>query len=540
MKRPKRIDLDPEKMNEFLKRVKNRKLTNEDYETIEGMADTITFLSRAVQQKKTSIGRLVRVLFGHPTEKLKKILRKETDKDDSDNGGACGPSGTEDDASQEKDKKQKGHGRNGANMYKSAQRVFIPHSKLSPGDICPGCQKGKVYEMTDPGVIVRFTGSSPLQATVYESQNLRCNLCGEIFKPDEAKREKDEKYDETARAMIPILKYGSGFPFYRLERLQENLGLPLPASTQWDIVKTTAVRIKPVYTELIRQAAQGEIIHNDDTTMKILALIKVNAPDQDEPGRRGIFTTGLLSILGDIKIALFMTGRKHAGENMDLLLQERQTDSTPPIQMCDALSRNIPNKFRTILANCLTHGRRKFVDLIDSFPEESRYVIRTLANVYHHDKLAKEQNMSDKERLRFHQENSGPIMDELKTWLHAQINEKRVEPNSGMGKAIFYMLRHWDELTLFLRVEKAPLDNNLCEQSLKMIICHRKNSLFYKTMNGAYIGDLFMSIIHTCNLNSVNPFDYLVILQKYCSDVLKNPHLWLPWNYKSMAASANI
>ncbi len=97
-----------------------------------------------------------------------------------------------------------------------------------------------------------------------------------------------------------------------------------------------------------------------------------------------------------------MTGRKHAGENMDLLLEERQTDSTPPIQMCDALSRNIPNKFKTILANCLTHGRRKFVDLIDSFPEESQYVIRALVNVYHLDKLAKEQNMSDKERLRFH------------------------------------------------------------------------------------------------------------------------------------------
>ena len=163
-----------------------------------------------------------------------------------------------------------------------------------------------------------------------------------------------------------------------------------------------------------------------------------------------------------------------------------------------------------------------------------------MANVYHHDTLTKDQNMSDKERLRFHQENSGPIMNELKTWLHAQINEKRVEPNSGMGKAISYMLRHWDELTLFLRVEKAPIDNNLCEQALKMIIRHRKNSLFYKTMNGAYIGDLFMSIIHTCNLNNVNPLDYLVILQKYCSDVLKNPHLWLPWNYKSMAASANI
>ncbi len=131
-------------------------------------------------------------------------------------------------------------------------------------------------------------------------------------------------------------------------------------------------------------------------------------------------------------------------------------------------------------------------------------------------------------------------MDQLKTWLNDQIEEKRVEPNSGMGKAIAYMLRHWKPLTLFLRVEKAPLDNNVCERALKLAIQHRKNAYFYKTLNGAHVGDLFMSIIHTCRLNKVNPFDYLVTLQKNCQDVLKNPHQWLPWNYKSMAASGNI
>ena len=194
-------------------------------------------------------------------------------------------------------------------------------------------------------------------------------------------------------------------------------------------------------------------------------------------------------------------------------------------------------QFKTILANCLAHGRRRFVDLIENFPEECRHVIEILAKVYHNDKLTKERHLSDEKRLLFHQKKSRPLMEKLLTWLRAQIDEKKVEPNSGMGKAISYMLNHWDALTLFLRVQKTPLDNNICERALKLAILHRKNALFYKTQNGAYIGDLFMSLIHTCRLNKVNPFDYLTAVQKYSSEVYKNPHQWLPWNYKSMVAS---
>jgi len=127
-------------------------------------------------------------------------------------------------------------------------------------------------------------------------------------------------------------------------------------------------------------------------------------------------------------------------------------------------------------------------------------------------------------------------MKQLHTWLNGQFDNRKVEPNSGLGKAISYMLKHWESLTLFLRVEGAPLDNNICEQVLKRAILHRKNSLFYKTSHGAYIGDLFMSLIHTCKLSKINPFDYLVALQKYSKKVFQNPQNWLPWNYKAAVA----
>ncbi len=258
---------------------------------------------------------------------------------------------------------------------------------------------------------------------------------------------------------------------------------------------------------------------------------------KDEASRKGMFTSGLISILGDIKIGLFFTGRNHAGENLSDVLAHRSKELQPPIQMCDALSRNLPTDIKTMLANCLTHGRRQFVDIIENFPQECRFVIKILAKVYHNDSEAKAQNLSPEQRLSFHQRESRPRMEELHTWLNRQFEEKAVEPNSGLGKAIKYMLKHWEALTLFLRVSGAPLDNNICERALKMAILHRKNSLFYKNEYGAYVGDMFMSLIHTCRLSKINPFDYLTALQKYSAHLRQNPHLWMPWNYQTTLAA---
>jgi transposase len=144
--------------------------------------------------------------------------------------------------------------------------------------------------------------------------------------------------------------------------------------------------------------------------------------------------------------------------------------------------------------------------------------------------------MSPEDRLKYHKENSAELMENLKNWLTCQLEEKNIEPNSVLGGAVSYMLKHYKGMTLFLRVPKAPLDNNLCEQVLKRAILHRKNSLFFKTPYGAYVGDLFMSIIHTCSLCKVNPFEYLKSLQENSSLISKNPDKWMPWNHREMLA----
>jgi transposase len=425
--------------------------------------------------------------------------------------------------------KPPGHGRNGSSSYTSAKKVVVPHPTLHTGDPCPGCEKGKVYPQKEPRTLVRVVGQAPLAATVYALDRVRCNLCGEVFTAPEPEGIGAEKYDETTAAMIALLKYGSGMPFYRLERLEQLLGIPLPASTQWEIAEEAAEMIRAARDELIRQAAQGEVLHNDDTSMRVLRLAREPSDD-----RTGVFTSGIVSTREGRRIALYFTGRQHAGENLRDVLEHRTADLARPLQMCDALSRNTPkltDGAEILLANCLAHGRRQFIEVAANFPEPCRYVLESLGAVYRYDAEARDAKLSPGERLQLHQQHSSPVMEQLHEWLEAQFALKQVEPNSGLGKAITYLLRHWKGLTAFLREAGAPLDNNICERALKRAVLHRKNALFYRTLHGAEAGDLFMSLIHTCELAGTNPFDYLTGLQRHARELADNPSAWMPWNY---------
>ncbi len=158
------------------------------------------------------------------------------------------------------------------------------------------------------------------------------------------------------------------------------------------------------------------------------------------------------------RVALFFSGRRHAAENLAEVLKLRAAAAPPPIQMCDALSRNLPGELQTILAHCLAHARRQFVDIYERFPEPCRYLLEALAVVYRSDAIARECQLSAESRLQWHQEASQPTMEQLHEWLRRQLDEKLTEPNSALGSAIGYKLRHWERLTLFLRQAGAPHD----------------------------------------------------------------------------------
>jgi transposase len=543
------LEVESPRLEEVLGRVEQA-LDTEDAALIRAVVASYRCLVELLDDKNTSIRRLRELLFGKRTEKTAAVVGSPAEATTppplpiEPTTGAADPNPAEPAApgpaaAAEQRPAAPGHGRLAADAYGAAERIAVPHATLQAGDACPACGEGTVYDKA-PGVLVRITGQAPLTARIYQLQKLRCHLCGQVFTAAVPEEAGPHKYDATAASLIGLLKYGSGLPFNRLAGLQGQLAIPLPASTQWDVVQAAATQLTPAFEELLRQAAQGEVVHNDDTTIKILELMGQGPCDaggvaagDDTDERTGLYTSGVVALRDGYRVALFFSGRRHAGENLAEVLQHRAAELPPPIQMCDALSRNLPGELQTILAHCLAHARRKFVDVADRFPEECRHLLETLAVVYRNDALARERGLGPEARLQFHQEASQPTLQQLHAWLKRQLDDKLVEPNSALGDAIRYMLRHWEKLTLFLRQAGAPLDNNICERALKKAILHRKNALFYKTQNGARVGDLYMSLIYTCQLNEVNPFDYLTELQRHADAVAAQPELWLPWNYRA-------
>jgi hypothetical protein len=531
------IEVNLEELEALLER-KREALGEEDYQKLKKGLRALSYLTERISDQDTTISQLRALLVKPSTEKTSKVLEQ---------AGIKPPPLTSSPPNAKKNKKP-GHGRNGAAEYHGARRIKIGHGSLKPGDRCPECLKGKVYPQKDPAFRIRVVGQAPIAATVYELERLRCNLCGEVYEAEAPPSLGEKKYDESAGAMMGLLRYGSGVPFYRLEGLEASLGIPLPASTQCEIVAEVAEVIRPAFEELIRQAAQGEVFYNDDTSMKILALARASPQRAEEEKaasstkeRTGLFTSGIVSTREGRRIALYFTGRNHAGENLARVFVERAKGLAPPLQMSDALSRNAPKlkeKLEILWGNCNAHARRRFVEVTPNFPQECRFVLESFRDVYRYEAETQRRGLSPEARLRFHQEHSQPAMDALHAWFLAQFAEKKVEPNSGLGKAITYGLNHWNRLTLFLREPGAPLDSNIVERALKKCILHRKNSLFYKTENGAEVGDLFMSLIHTSELNGANPFDYLTELQKHAGDLAKHPAAWMPWNYRQSLQQA--
>ncbi|MCP4202558.1 MAG: IS66 family transposase, partial [bacterium] len=484
MSKPELIDLDASEVRAFIE-LTRPVLDAKDHEKLQAILETFLWMMAELEKKSTTLERLRKEfsINTKKTERTSEVLQGA--------GGADVPPGNPDEeargekSEKQKKKKPKGHGRNGADAYEGAERIHVPHESLKTGDACVECEKGKVYVLRVPRKLVRVRGQAPIEATVYELERLRCHLCGEVFTAKAPEGIGEEKYDPTSASMIGLLKYGSGLPFNRLEKLGKYFKIPLPTSTQWDIVRKAAIVLAMVYEELIRQVAQWDIFYNDDTSVKILQLLKENQQIEQKGSkeRTGIFTSAIVAVRDDHKSAVFFTGRQHAGENLEDVLRRRAAGLEIPMQMCDGLSRNVPKEFATILANCMSHGRRKFVEVVDSFPGECRFVLESLGQVYHYDAIARKEEMSPARRLRFHQDHSAEIMATLKSWMNEQLEEKKVEPNSSLGAAFSYMLNRWDKLTLFLRKPGAPLDNNICERALKKAILHRKNSLFYKTKN---------------------------------------------------------
>ena len=436
-----------------------------------------------------------------------------------------------------KEPKRPGHGRRSASDYSGAERVRCHDTLRQPGDRC-ACG-GRLYQTSTPALFLRFTGQPLVGATCYEQTVLRCSACQQRFPAPLPEGVSAEKYDATADAAIVMAKYAAGLPFYRLAQMQKAFGVPLSPSVQWERAEAVANALLPVYLYLRAVAAQAGVLIGDDTRVQILACYQENQQRAADGQRHGLHTTGIVAqSAGESQpsIVLYVSGRQHAGENVGELLELRSAEQNPPLQVGDALAANWSHSSAVITVKCLAHARRQFTEIEEMFPEECGHVREEFATVYRYE--AETTGMTPQQRLVHHQLHSAPVLERLRSWIKTQFEQRRVEPNSALGKALAYLQRHWDGLTQFLRFGNAPLDTNVVERALKHVVLHRKNAFFFRTQQGAAVGDLLMSVIETCRANGIRAADYLVQVMKNARAVRDHPAEWLPWNYTAQASSS--
>jgi len=532
---------------------------------LEQIIRTCLWLVFALQETKITVRRLRSLLFGKslkPSPGSAASSESRPEGGDESSADTVVPADADDGArtsgepppqssqSPERAKPKGGHrpgtGRLGADAYVGAERVECHHESLAAGQRCPVCGQGTLYDLP-PGVEMRIDGHALLRAMRYELQKLRCSACGQIFTAGLPAGVGEEKYSAQARAVLAVSRYYLGVPGYRLQGYQAMLGVPVPDATQWDQIEQVGDCAYKVFAQMEHEAAQGELIFHDDTAVRILALMQANralvaaaqahglSTPQD---RTGMHTTALVVQVGEHTAILYYSSRRHAGENLQGLLEKREAGLAKPLAMSDALASNaVADESRLSRCHCLAHGRRKFSDLADVFPQECQVVLAVVKQIFDHDEQARDAQLSPSERLAYHQRLSGPLMEGLHTWLAQQVDDRLVEPNSSLGKAIAYLQSHWDTLTQFLHCEGAPLDNNLAERAWKLFIRQRKNSLFFQSEHGAYIASVLTSLIATCLYAGVNAVEYLVALQEHRAEVCADPAAWLPWAYASSRAS---
>jgi transposase len=423
-----------------------------------------------VQEAKMSLQKVRMILFGHgpkPPELLSpEVAPADVSSSGDDEAGGAASSGDEDVGSSENTvslpKPRGGHrpgtGRRGAAAYGGATRVECRHDELAVGQRCPVCGQGNLYALP-AGVEIRIDGNALLSAMRYELEKLRCSACGEIFTAGLPEGAGDEKYSAQARAVLAVSRYLLGVPSYRLQGYQAMLGVPVPDATQWDQIELVGDCAYKVFAQMECEAAQGELIFQDDTAVRILSLMQENRALFDQAKaqglsapkeRTGLHTTALAVQVGESTAILYYSSRRHAGENLQGLLDKREVGLAKPLAMSDALSSNdVVDESMLIRCHCLAHGRRKFSDLEAVFPHECQVVLDVISQVFDHDEQAREAQLSPEARLAYHQAQSPPLMDELKRWLDEQIDAHLVEPNSSLGKAIGDMRTHWPTLTRF-------------------------------------------------------------------------------------------
>jgi transposase len=452
--------------------------------------------------------------------------------------------------STEQEPPKKGHGRNGSGAFRQAlNRVHALASGII-GAMCARCGMEPVFRYRDK-VIIRVVGQPIFKGERHVFEQGRCRLCGAIFTAEG--REQILRggvgtgyilYDWSACAMLSVMHYFAGAPFKRLEALHQGWGVPMSDANQWRIVDASDDLVAPLHRALEKHAIQNATtLRYDDTgsmiietrrqirqELEALALLG----ESTKQVRTGINATAVYIETEAAKVVLFFTGRHHAGEIVDRILEHRRASRKKLVSLTDAASKNFSHSHTDELeeAVCNAHCYLKFRAVKDQFPAEYAVAGEVYKKVFDNDDKAKTLGLDPDQRMLYHREHSKPQMLRLWEMCKEKTDGNLVEPNSPLWEPVSFVINQWSRLTKFYEISGVPLDSNLVEQALIIPVRYLAGSFAYKTQNGADVGDRHMSLIATANANGIEPVGYLTECLQNHEDLAKRPDYYLPWVYR--------
>lgn len=448
------------------------------------------------------------------------------------------------------------HGRRDTDAIGDHEKEHHEHTELKAGDPCPkpDCS-GRIYPGR-PKIFTTIGAEPPFKATEHTVDVLECNKCGSAFAAPLPEPIKDDLvggngshlYAISAIVMITLLRYFSGFPWYRQEGFFTAIGSPrIPDASMADQAEKVADAAYPIYLLLRRLAASAWLLMADDTGGRILSLpvkVKEQRSTGKETERNGCHTTAVIALVrnGDEerRVVLFDTGIHYSGEILDELLASRDPALPRPYIVGDGSDQNDVTVTGVIRCGCNAHAVRRFKACLDHFPDEAGHALEVYDRIYKLEAEIKAAGLSPEARLARHRDVSKPLLDGLCRYAQSLFDERKIEKNSDIGEAFNYLLNQQRPLMAFTRYPGIPLDNNEDEQAIKLIVLVRKNSQHFASVAGAGFADVLWSCGATALRTGENPWDYFRAVVRHKERVRANPEAFLPWNWRQTVAQMQM
>jgi transposase len=425
---------------------------------------------------------LQRKVFGQSTEKTPKMPPP---------GQEPGPH----DRKEARAKSKTARAANHAQRTKLATDTFR-HRVDAAARICPQCHQpagsagGKTH-------VVYHHVQSHFRRRVHWCETIACR-CGEyiITAPMPPERAFEQcAYTPSFVAHLVVTKCCDSMPFYRLEKQYARYGVPIARSTMCDLFHRAATELAPLADAILDRIAAQEIVQADETPIRM----------QDRPKAKAYLWAFLSSTLVGFRFSTNRSGDTPAdvlAGTTGALVVDAYTGYNP-VACVHGRKR----------CGCLAHVRRKFFEASIKEPAANR-VLELIGAIYRIEHQAREQGIvRTQAHLELRQARSAPLMDTLKQYLEEQ--RPHHLPKGPMGRAISYALNQWDALTQFLTDARIPPDNNRSERALRVVALGRKNFLFVGHKRAGENLAILYTLVGSCELNGINPYDYLVdVLQR--------------------------